>query len=431
MPGLSSFTEPTPKPVLRSDPLRHLDAEKSQFARGIFLDGWRGALLALACFGLAAFIAWLDNLTGPDLSFGLFYLLAIALAAWWGGFSQGILSAMACAICWQLVEVAEGSTASPGIHLWNGIARFGIFAITSSLLARLRASLFLEKRMARSDPLTGAANGRTFYESVSFAVEQAHRTGRPITLAYFDLDQFKWINDNLGHNTGDQVLCELVQLTHQNIRNIDLLARLGGDEFALLLENCDGDDARSLLERIRERFVQHMIQHRWPVTLSIGAVTFPTPPRDVDAMVRRVDELMYRAKKAGKNRIVHETVAAQVDVEKSSVHERRASARVISDRMARVRSADESKGLDDFARVRDISATGLCLFLERKLPDNTLLAVEPLHECGAVTLVVRILWSVEENGGWLHECVLPNRLTSAELPYWTQEQVAESCHDCR
>ncbi len=419
----------SPAPLRDLSP-RILGEERTELGHRVFLSGWRGFLLAIGGFSLVAVIALLDFVTGPEVSFAIFYLVPIALGAWWGGFSQGILLSMACALSWQGVEIAEGSTSAPGIQLWNGIARFGIFIITSSLLSRLRISLFLEKKLARSDSLTGAANGRTFYESVSHTVEHALRTDRPVTLAYLDLDYFKWINDNLGHAAGDNVLCQLVQVIQHNIRTIDLLARLGGDEFALLLVDCNDDEARASLERIRERFVQEMIKKKWPVTLSIGAVTFPHPGRDVDAMVRKVDEVMYRAKKAGKNRIVHQNVEPdEPSSENSKVFERRATARVLCDRVARVRSKDEQQCLDEFARVRDISASGLCLFLERAMPENTLLAIEPLHECGAVTLVVRVMWAVEENGGWLHECVLPNRLSSEELRLWIEEKAAQSCHD--
>jgi len=393
----------------------------------------RGFLLAVGGFGLVAVIGMFDFVTGPELSFAIFYLIPIALGAWLGGFSQGILLSMACAISWQIVEIEEGSTVAPMIQLWNGIARFGIFVVTSSLLSRLRLSLFIEKKLARSDQLTGAANGRTFYETVSLTVEHALRDDRPITLAYLDLDNFKWINDNLGHAAGDQVLCELVMVIQRNIRTVDLLARLGGDEFAVLLSDCGAPDSRATLDRIRERFVEEMRKRQWPVTISIGAVTFPNPARDVDAMVRQVDELMYRAKKAGKNRLIHESFGELPDedsMERTKLIERRATARVLCDRVARVRSKEEGENLDEFARVRDISASGLCLFLERKMPEDTLLAIEPLHECGAVTLVVRVMWSVEENGGWLHECVLPNRLTAGEMQFWIQEQTAESCHDC-
>lgn len=428
MPDLAMLTGTSAQ--LRIEPRRLLERERVALARQVFLAGWSGLALALGGFSLVAVIGVFDYLTGPQLSFAIFYLAPIALGAWWGGFAQGILLSMACALSWQFVEIAEGSTIGPVIQLWNGIARFGIFIVTSSLLSRLRVSLFLEKKLARSDPLTGAANGRTFYESVSLTVEHSLRADRPVTLAYLDLDHFKWVNDNHGHAAGDQVLCDLAQVIQYNIRAVDLLARLGGDEFALLLADCGEDDARATLDRIRERFVQEMVKKKWPVSVSIGAVTFANPGRDVDAMVRQVDELMYRAKKAGKNRIVHASACGEESAADKPKVERRATARVLCDRVARVRSKDERECLDEFARMRDISASGLCLFLERKMPESTLLAIEPLHECGAVTLVVRVMWAVEESGGWLHECVLPNRLTGEELQFWIQEQSAESCHDC-
>jgi len=406
---------------------RLLGQERTELAGRVFIDGWRGLLLGVGGALLVATIGALDYATGKDLSFAIFYLIPIAIGAWFGGFAQGILISMACAVSWQLVEAAEGSTATPLIHLWNGTARFGIFVVTSSLLSRLRLSLYLEKKLARSDPLTGAANGRTFYESVSQAVERALRAERPVTLAYLDLDNFKWLNDKLGHSAGDEALCDLVHSIHQDIRVTDLFARLGGDEFALLLPDCGQDDARFLLERIRTNFTALMASKKWPITLSIGAMSFPKPMRDVDAMVRCVDDLMYRAKKGGKNRIVHQ---AELGAEGPRSVERRATARILCDRPARVRAEGEDDGLDEFARVRDISASGLCLRLERQLPEQTLLAIEPLHECGAKTLLVRVMWSVNEEGNWLHECVLPNRLHHDELKLWIKEQAAESFHDC-
>jgi diguanylate cyclase (GGDEF)-like protein len=427
---------PTPlAPRPRSDSNLVLGNERAQLAGCVFLDSWRGLLLAIGGFALVAVIAVLDYLNGPELSFAIFYLAPIALGAWWGGFAQGILFSMACALSWQLVEIAEGSTIGPITQLWNGTARFGVFVITSSLLSRLRVSLFLEKKLARSDPLTGAANGRTFYERVSQTAERLLRTNQPMTLAYLDLDNFKWLNDKVGHFAGDQALCDLVRTIQLNIRATDLLARLGGDEFALLLPECTEFDARAVLERIQERFGQEMARKEWPVTMSVGAMTFPQPVRDVDAMVRRVDELMYRAKKAGKDCIVHHLLHdsdEEIEIAPAKVMERRATARILCDKPARVRSEDELlDDLDEYARVRDISASGLCLRLERRLPEQTLLAVEPLHECGAKTLLIRVQWALQDgDGAWLHGCALSHRLSPQELQLWLSEQTAESCHDC-
>lgn len=408
----------------RKESHRLLGEDHAALANRVFLNGWRGLLLPVGGLAVIGLFAALNYLIGPKISFAILFLAPIALAAWWGGFAQGILLSLAGVISWQLVEAAADPDMVPAIQLWNAITRFGIFVIASSVLSRLRLSLYVEKQMARSDPLTGAANGRTFYETVS---QHVLHGDAPTTIAYLDLDHFKGINDKLGHAGGDEVLCDLVRLTQHEIRQVDLLARLGGDEFALLLVACDEAAAKTMLERVRERFAQEMIRKKWPVTVSVGAVTYVHPVGDVDTMVRQVHELMYRAKKAGRNCIVHELMRPdEPETEKSKVVERRATARVVCDRFARIRSKDELECRDEFARVRDISGTGLCLILEREIPENTLLVIEPLHECGAASLLVRVLWSVEENGERLHECALPNRLTADQLQIWVQEQIAES-----
>jgi diguanylate cyclase (GGDEF)-like protein len=393
----------------------------------IFIDGVRGLLLAGGGFALVGLIGLIDCVTGPDFSFGIFYLVPIALGAWKGGFGQGILLALASAVSWQSVEILKGSTALPIIQLWNGTSRFGIFVITASLLSRLRVSLFLEKKLARADSLTGAANGRTFYETVNLATAWSMQTSCPLTLVYLDLDNFKWLNDAHGHAKGDEALCDLVQMIREQIRPTDLLARLGGDEFALLLSDCGGEQAMTILQRLQERLGEEMAKKKWPLTLSVGAMTFLRPLRDIDAMVQCADRLMYEAKHAGKNRIVHRVIeGGDGAAEAGAKLERRTTAREICNRLARVRPEGNDETGDDYARVRDISATGLCLRLERQLPEQALLAIEPLHECGAKTLLVRVLWSVEEDGGWCHECVLPNRLSPEELRLWILEQSAES-----
>lgn len=421
-------TPTTPSPPTDTPNSRLLlGKERAEYANRIFATGFHGLLILFGCGALVALIGVLDFYSGSEMAFSIIYMVPIALAAWWGGFSQGILIAMACAVSWEYVENVEGRITQPVFLIWNGLARFGVFVIAASLLSRMRLSLVLEKKLARSDALTGAANGRTFYEHVSLAIERSLRQEKPLTLAYFDLDKFKQLNDKLGHLAGDQALCELVRSVNGGIRATDLFARLGGDEFALLLPETGEDEAKEILNRIQTRFNELMAQKNWPVTVSIGAMTFPHPMRDVDALVRRVDDLMYRAKKAGRNRILHMVLRASehdIEMAASKTVERRATARVLCDRPARVRQESDSEGVDEFACVRDISASGLCVHLERKLTEQTVLAIEPLHGCGAKTLVARVMWVLPESGGWLHECVLPNRLNGEELAMWVNEQSA-------
>ena len=137
-------------------------------------------------------------------------------------------------------------------------------------------------------------------------IGRAQRTQRPITFCYIDLDNFKSVNDTHGHETGDELLRHVVGALSAHVRPTDLLARVGGDEFAILLPETDYDQAHAVLKRLVAELRAEMNSNNWPVTGSIGAITYTSVPGSVDAMVRRADDLMYDAKKHGKNRLIHQ-----------------------------------------------------------------------------------------------------------------------------
>src|SRR5665213_4417312 len=304
-----------------------------------YIDQFRGAALVAASLLFIALVALLDFGTQSRLSFSLFYLIPVAACAWWGGFAPGVLLSLAGSVAWHVVDELEDPTVAPTARLWNGLVRFCFLALASSFVSKLQAGVQRERRLARTDPLTGSANGRTFYETAQAEASRAGRTLSPLTLAYFDLDNFKPLNDQLGHSVGDAALRFVVETTQLHLRNSDLLARLGGDEFALLLPETGAEGAADVLARLQERLAQEMARKGWPVTLSIGAVTFLQPPPDVDLMIRRVDALMYAAKRKGGARIEHAVVhdALDHDEEQKQWLERRATARELCDRPARIR----------------------------------------------------------------------------------------------
>jgi len=382
-----------------------------------------GCLLVGFGFLLIGLTAVLDYKTGPELSLAIFYLLPIAAAAWWGGFAHGILLAVASVVAWHLVEITQHPGMHVGVSLWNGVVRFCFFVITSSLLTRQRVAMCREQAMARTDPLTGAANGRTFYEVAQLELLRAGRTERPFTVAYLDVDDFKAVNDQLGHAAGDVLLCQLAETIRQHTRGHDLLARLGGDEFALLLPETDGRGAAASLAKLREALLREVAKEGLQVTYSIGAATFLRPPADVDAMVRRVDALMYAVKRAGKDRVHHEVVVdPDQAVEGPTPAERRAEVRALCSRPVRVVCDGGTERRTDFATVRDLSAKGIGLELSNRIIGGTLLTVEPVCGSRARTLLARVIRSERAEGGWVHGCELAHQLNSEELREWLGQE---------
>jgi len=169
--------------------------------------------------------------------------------------------------------------------------------------ARLKLALEREKDDARIDFLTRIPNRRAFYEIAAAEATRARRYKRPLTIAYLDLDNFKNVNDSSGHEVGDELLVEVAATIRSNLRSTDTVARLGGDEFAMLLPETSPASGAMVIHKLFEKLQASIRQKDWPVTCSIGVVSFEHPPESVDDMVRQADEAMYSAKVQGKNSV--------------------------------------------------------------------------------------------------------------------------------
>jgi diguanylate cyclase (GGDEF)-like protein len=170
-------------------------------------------------------------------------------------------------------------------------------------LAALKGRLEAEELLARTDSLTRIANRRAFFEAAALELERARRHGRPITVAYLDLDDFKNVNDRLGHAEGDALLVTVGKTLRSATRAVDAVARLGGDEFGLILPETDAATAEGILSRLHAALLAAMEDGAQGTGFSIGAAVFLVPPRDVDELTARADELMYMAKRASKGSI--------------------------------------------------------------------------------------------------------------------------------
>ncbi|MCA1641095.1 MAG: GGDEF domain-containing protein [Acidobacteria bacterium] len=159
--------------------------------------------------------------------------------------------------------------------------------------------------------LTGATNRRSFFEAAQSEINRARRHRHPFTVAYIDVDNFKELNDRGGHAAGDALLREVTRAIKANVREIDMVARLGGDEFVVLLPETDEAASRAVVSRVRKCLDDLAARRGWQVTFSIGVVTWTTPPRTVDTMIRQADDTMYEVKNTGKNRVAHHTVSGE------------------------------------------------------------------------------------------------------------------------
>lgn len=148
------------------------------------------------------------------------------------------------------------------------------------------------------DPLTGAFNLRKFYEDLEKTRKESMMHKMGFVLLIIDVDNFKSINDTLGHLEGDRVLREIVHILKKNVRETDSVYRYGGDEFTVILKNTDDEDAYRIAERIRKEVERNTI-----TTVSIGGCYFFTAYTTVELM-READRKLYIAKKLGKNRTI-------------------------------------------------------------------------------------------------------------------------------
>jgi len=157
---------------------------------------------------------------------------------------------------------------------------------------------------ASNDPLTGLYNRRVFEDRISGMIESSRRYKRPLTLITMDLDRFKQINDNLGHQTGDEVLKMVARVFKSAVRSTDLLVRMGGDEFLAVLEDTDKKNARYLAERLCAAVDELNVyaDENTKLGVSIGLAELQDG-ESLTVWLERADDILYHAKAAGRSRV--------------------------------------------------------------------------------------------------------------------------------
>lgn len=163
------------------------------------------------------------------------------------------------------------------------------------------------RRRAITDELTGAYNRRFLDEAMPGHIDRARIAGNPLTIVMVDLDYFRDINEQYGHETGDRCIVEVVRVFNRVLRESDILARFGGDEFTILMPEVPSDAALETAERVRQEvaaldFLKQFQGKVKEVTLSMGLASYPEHGYDAPSLKQAADRALYRAKESGRNR---------------------------------------------------------------------------------------------------------------------------------
>ncbi len=180
----------------------------------------------------------------------------------------------------------------------------------------------------RRDALTGLYNYRHFSETLDQEVERSRRSGLPLSLVMVDLDHFKKINDQWGHEAGNKVLKTVAEILLSGVRRIDTVCRYGGEELVLILPGAHLKRAANVAERLRETIQQTSIaweQEPIPVTASLGVAVYPSGEiNDAPSLIESADRMLYQAKETGRNQVCHPPLSDQVPETQVSLDEKKA-----------------------------------------------------------------------------------------------------------
>jgi len=277
------------------------------FFHGVAAGG--SVLIAVATAGASA---------GAEGGYGVFYVWVVLLAFLFFSFRVAGVEALIAAGSYLVVLIARDSEFTFNFML-GVVAVIGaagaVVGLLRARLERLAANLDNE---AHTDSLTGVANRRGFDQRFELELWRAARTKRGLSLIICDLDQFKSVNDRLGHAAGDAALRTVAARIAASVRSIDAVSRIGGEEFAVQLPEASAMEAYVVAERIRKGILQEFADHAVALTISCGVASQEGPLDGAD-LLEDADAAMYRAKALGRNCTVVEGGGVDYELPASSL----------------------------------------------------------------------------------------------------------------
>ncbi len=261
-------------------------------------------VLAALSLGVArSVLAREGSLRAPDyLTGGLFVISAVPML---------LRAAVELVPSWSDADTARMFSRNLFFLTGSGLPLIGTIGFLLMCNDRINDEL---SRLAMLDPLTGVFNRRTFDERAEVVIAEAARDLKPLSLLAVDIDHFKHVNDEFGHEGGDEALRLVVALMRQTLAEGQILSRIGGEEFAVLLPGADEDDARLIAERLRRHLECSPIDvdgRELCLRISAGVATLAPGIESLSTLLRAADRALYAAKRAGRNRVTTSSSLAE------------------------------------------------------------------------------------------------------------------------
>jgi diguanylate cyclase (GGDEF)-like protein len=265
----------------------------------------KAKLLALAVGAtLIALLALLTARLPAELPIALLFLFPVVMVSWYAGASAGFVAALAASGARLAVDLLlDLPHAAPMLPLWTFGISLGAYAAVARVLPGLRETVFRDRELAITDPLTSLGNRRLFGEVASIELNRTRRYQRPLALVYLNVDRFEQFNERHGYAEGDALLVLIASLIRGSLRTSDVVARIAADEFAVLLPETHAEGARVAAEKIHQNISRAAHEAGYSVTFSIAAITFAEGPVSLEGVLRQADALMGAVKRTGGDEI--------------------------------------------------------------------------------------------------------------------------------
>ncbi|MDQ5898372.1 MAG: hypothetical protein RLZZ592_2122 [Pseudomonadota bacterium] len=246
---------------------------------------------------------------GPGLSWLVGWVNAVGLTPATSLIVGGcMVMSVALDALWHLLAGWPLSTRSLLIALLLPVPIAGLgVGLTLRLIVALDRALRRAETMALTDGLTGVRNRRWFMQQAGQEFVRARQQGRALAMVLIDVDHFKRINDEFGHQIGDQLLIAMARTCGETLRRTDLFARFGGEEFIVLLPETGPGDAMRLAERMRLAVQAERLHEALPasrrITISLGVAAMNAATPTLDHLIQVADQALYEAKRSGRDRV--------------------------------------------------------------------------------------------------------------------------------